>query len=1071
MRIEIVSIAFLAFLSVGILHAQSSYTGRLIDEKGNPIAGASLRIIGEFTPETTSDENGFFELSSISMTDSVSISHLGYLTQILGVRHWKGLRVITMDAQNNHLQEVMVSTGYQSIPKERSTGSFTYVDNALFNRATSTDVISRLEAVTGGLAFIRKDVQGEQSTPPSLRIRGMSTIFSDSSPLIVLDNFPYEGSLDAINPNDIEDVTLLKDAAAASIWGAKAGNGVIVIKTKQARYRESLGITVQASTNVSAKPYLYYDPAMKMTAASFLQTERRLFDLGFYDESVWNVLSPAVEAMIAQRDGSISGDSLTRYLDALTTIDIRKDALEKLYQRQLNQQYTIGITGGSEKLRYYFSGGYDANQSHIVGNAMERYTTNTNMSFKPTSRLEIQAGINMTALDTRENGVGISGLTAVGKSRPLPYTRLLDDNHQPNGIPHQYRLPYVAEAPLNGLLDWQYRPLQELALNNKGNRGFDARFRAGGRYTFDNGLAIDVKTQYQRRGNNTYNRHHRDSYYARNYVNRFTQADGSQPVPFGAVWQGNDQYMRDNSSRGQLEFDRQFGGRHDITALAGMEVRETVVRSGPGYLIYGMDEDILVATPRIDYSNSFPMLPQGNRGYIPAPSAQVNKFTDRFISYYGNAAYSFMQRYTLSGSVRFDQSNLFGVKVNQRGVPLWSFGGAWALSGEPFYDVSILPFVNIRATVGENGNVNKTVTAYPTASYGMDNLIGLPRAILQTTGNPSLRWERVRSVNMALDIATRGNRLAGSMEYYVKLGLDLLGDAIIDPTTGISGSRLRNRINYADTRTSGWDIELKSKNTTGAVNWATYYLLSYVKNSVNRYDDIDATNAIQYVISSPFSPPIVGLPQNYLYSYPWIGLDGNGNPLVASDDALSTDYAAYLANVERSELVYHGPTVPTIFGSVRNNLNWRGLTLSANISFRSGYYYRRPALVYANLYSLWEGHYEHAYRWAKPGDELLTHVPGHPTDLATMGQRDQLYQYSTLTASKGDHVRLEDISLEYDVDDSVWGGTPFRNLKLALYTRNLGIIWRANKDGRDPDYPNMIYTPPPTFAVTLKVAF
>lgn len=1068
MRIEIVSIAFLTFLSVGI-HAQSSYTGRLIDEKGNPIAGASLRIIGEFTPETTSDENGFFELSSISLTDSVSISHLGYLTQILGVRHWNGLRVITMVAQNNQLQEVMVSTGYQSIPKERSTGSFTYVDNALFNRAASTDVISRLEAVTGGLAFIRKDVQGEQSTPPSLRIRGMSTIFSDSSPLIVLDNFPYEGSLDAINPNDIEDVTLLKDAASASIWGAKAGNGVIVIKTKQARYRESLGINVQASTNVGAKPYVYYDPAMKMTSASFLQTERRLFDLGFYDESVWNVLSPAVEAMIAHRNGGISGDSLTRYLDLLSTIDIRKDALAKLYQRQLNQQYTFSITGGSEKLRYYFSGGYDANQSHIVGNAMERYTTNTNMSFKPTSHLEIQAGINLTALDTRENGVGISGLTAVGKSRPLPYTRLLDDNHQPNGIPHQYRLPYVAEAPLNGLLDWQYRPLQELALNNKGNRGLDARFRAGVRYKFDNGLAIDVKTQYQRLGNNTYNRHHRDSYYARNYVNRFTQADGSQLVPLGAVWQGNDKYMRDNSSRGQLEFERQFGG-HDIGALAGVEVRETVVRSGPGYLIYGMDEDILVATPRIDYSNSFPMLPQGNRGYIPAPSAQANKFTDRFISYYGNAAYSFRQRYTISGSVRFDQSNLFGVKVNQRGVPLWSLGAAWTLSSEPFYDVSILPVLKIRGTVGENGNVNKTVTAYPTASYGMDNLTGLPRAVLQNTGNPSLRWERVRSFNMAVDFASRGNRLAGSIEYYVKFGLDLLGDAIIDPTTGISGSRLRNRVNYADTRTKGWDLELKSENTKGVVNWSTYYLLSHVENSVHRYDDIDATNAIQYVIPSAFSPPVAGLPQNYLYSYPWHGLDANGNPLVDSEEGWGTNYSAYLASVERGALVYHGPTVPTIFGSVRNSIYWRGLTLSANISLRSGYYFRRPALVYANLHSLWEGHYEFDRRWVKPGDELSTQVPGHPNDLATMGQRDQLYQYSTLTALKGDHVRLEDIGLEYHVGHSAWGNMPFRNLNVAIYARNLGIIWRANKEGLDPDYPNMTYPPARTFAVTLRVA-
>jgi TonB-dependent SusC/RagA subfamily outer membrane receptor len=206
----------------------------------SPLSGAVISLSSGRKIAITNSV-GNFEISVTSEKDTLIISYIGYNTRRLSVSPISiSPIVVELVEKKGQLEEVVVSTGYYQTPKERATGSFAYINEELISRSTRSTLINRLEGITPSLQFNKRNLTGESSSPTSLRIRGLSTIESNDQPLIVLDNFPYENDLSSINPNDVESVTILRDAAAASIWGARAGNGVIVITTKQGRYNLDL---------------------------------------------------------------------------------------------------------------------------------------------------------------------------------------------------------------------------------------------------------------------------------------------------------------------------------------------------------------------------------------------------------------------------------------------------------------------------------------------------------------------------------------------------------------------------------------------------------------------------------------------------------------------------------------------------------------------------------------------------------------------------------------------------------------------------------------------------------------
>ena len=226
--------------------------GRIIEQgSGKPLAGVNITLVNGSTSNTQSGANGNFSFLLPAGKYSLKATYLGYKPVAINIHlPLADSLIIEMESEAQQLAEVSINTGYQTLPKERATGSFTKVDEKLFNEQVSTNVLARLEHTANGFSVDRKTNGG------GIMIRGLSTINGPRSPLIVLDNFPYEGDLENINPNDVASITILKDAAAASIWGARAGNGVVVITTKRAAFSQSINVAFNANTTFTEKPDL-----------------------------------------------------------------------------------------------------------------------------------------------------------------------------------------------------------------------------------------------------------------------------------------------------------------------------------------------------------------------------------------------------------------------------------------------------------------------------------------------------------------------------------------------------------------------------------------------------------------------------------------------------------------------------------------------------------------------------------------------------------------------------------------------------------------------------------------------
>jgi hypothetical protein len=428
----------------------------------------------------------------------------------------------------------------------------------------------------------------------------------------------------------------------------------------------------------------------------------------------------------------------------------------------------------------------------------------------------------------------------------------------------------------------------------------------------------------------------------------------------------------------------------------------------------------------------------------------------------------------LSASARRDESNLFGVNANQKGVPLGSVGGSWQISREPFYRWKWLPFLKLRVTDGYNGNVDRSVSAYTTANVNSQgNTFGAINASIINPPNADLRWEKIHILNFGMDFSTRNDQFGGTAEYYMKTGLDLIGQSPVDPTTGVTSFTG----NTANIRDHGVDLSLHMNTSFGEFRWNSILLFSYVRDKVTKYNQRQA--AVSDYLNIGTLNPLSGRPLYSVYALKWEGLDHqtgdpkgylNGPP--QSPGQITENYNSILFSPDLSNLIYKGPVSPPYFGSWRNSLFWRQWGLSFNILYKMGYFFRRGSIDYTDLFEGQSpGHPDFDRRWQNPGDELHTNVPSLPVPNFTSNQpRDVFYQNSEALIEKGDQVRLQDVQVTFDIHRAAHPKLPAQLLRFYLYANNLGIIWKANHAGVDPDFISTIPNPR-TLALGVKASF
>lgn len=1041
---------------------QITVRGTVLNEDNQPLEGATITIKGK-NITGLANRQGNFILHNTSALDTLIITAIGYETMIIP-NNERGLHTIILKRKIAQLADIIVNTGYQRLARERSTGSFEFVSNEKINRAIGPSILDRLEGMSSVFFDRRAAANG------SFSIRGRSTLFGNASPLIVVDNIPFETDLSNINPNDVESVTILKDAASASIWGARAANGVIVITTKKGKYSQKPSLQFSISPAVTQKPDLFYNPALP--SAAYIDLEQDLFAKGFYDASLsntttWPVLSPVVEILAKKRAGTISANQAVQQIDNLKKIDIRNDLSRCFYRPAVNQQYTLSYTGGADNLTYALSAGYDRNSATQSGNNSNRLSLRSQTSFRPFSWLETSMGIILTNTELLSNTAG--NLVTGNGGNIYPYAQLVDQYNNPLPVAKDYRTAFIDTTGNTKLLDWHYRPFQELQQANNHTATAEKRINTEIIVRINRFLSCNLTYQFQQQHSDRTNIFNTNTYTTRNLINLyFNPATNTYNVPLGSVMDKMASVITAHTGRVQGNFNRLWKSKHLLSIIAGAEARQTMGLSS-SFRVYGYNEELRTYS-NVNFIDNLPIYAGLFAARPVTNPASFSKETLRFLSVYTNGSYTLSKKYILSLSARKDASNIFGVSSNQKWVPLWSSGLAWVISNEKFYRINALPYSRLRLTWGYNGNIDNSMAAVTTIRYATKALFtSLPYATIQNIPNTELRWEKTAVLNLAYDLALKNDRIKGSLEYFVKKGTGLIGLAPVDPTTGVqTDGTFSYRGNVAAMKSTGFELSLNTINTTGKITWSTSLLASYTSSRVTEYKLVNL-NAAAFLNQGLSISPLPGKYLYSIYSQQWAGLDPlTGDPQGYLNGIISKDYTA-LVNLSVNDLSYHGSAVPLVFGSLLNTISIKQVTVSVNLVYKLGYYFIRPSVNYNELFNNMNAHPDYLYRWKQPGDETKTQVPSmlYPN---TNTNRDYFYNTSAVLVEKGDHIRLQDISIQYPLP-GMNEKKGIKNLLLYAYISNIGIIWRANKKGIDPDYFTAGYPLPRSYALGIRTTF
>lgn len=1018
------------------------------------ITGATVNALN--SGETAiSDHKGSFRIN-VEARDTLEISHVGFKSILVPLSTSLFITVV-MEAKIESLQTVTINTGYQKLKPNEVNGSYTVIDNKMLNQQTGSNILQRLNGVTSSLLFNVGKQNPNPQNSTNISIRGLSTINGPLDPLIVVDNFIYDGDINNINPNDIESITVLKDAAATSIWGARAGNGVIVITTKKGQYNQKLQIGFNTNVTVTNKPDLF--SISQLSPSDYIDLEQTLFNYGYYNSQLTSrsrpAISPAVQVFRDRKNQLISAEDSASQIEALKAIDNRDQFSKYFYRAGISQLYSLNLQGGGKNLAWILSGNYNKNIDNLRA-VTDKVNIRFENNYRPFKNLDINAGAYYTNSNSTSGLPDYNSAASINGTRLVPYTNLAGPGGNSIPIPHDYNQKYLDTAGAGKLMDWNYYPLTDYKHSSNKRKIEQLMAHIGLKYKIISSLSLNLLLQFSQQRTDNNRLSDTVSYYARDLINKFTQLDRATGivnyiVPPGGILSKSYGNQQSFNFRSQANYNKAFNGNHSISAIAGFELRKEVAGSNSA-IYYNYNEDPLTYTSQMDYITRFPNFVTGRTARIPNATGGITSTDNRFVSVFANASYTYKSRYILSGSMRRDGSNIFGANTNDKWRPLWSAGAGWEISRESFYKSRMLPYLKLSATYGVSGNVDLSKSALPVGIKNINNTTGFPSEEILVINNPDLSWERSFQTNIRLDFATQKNILSGSIEYYHKKGKDLYAPIPYDYTTwGLNANIISN---VADMKGYGIDIIFHSNNFNRKFIWTTDLLFSYNDSRTIAY--YTNQSAIPYYLLGQGNTinPIVGKPLYAIAAYRWGGLDEQGNPQGFIDGKKSTDYAgiddnAYDKGFASGSFRYIGPASPAVFGSLLNSFSFKGFAVSFNITYKFGYYLFKPSVSYSSLIKYGTGGADYGKRWQHAGDELKTGVPSfnYPVD----ERRDGFYAGSETNVIKGDHIRLQFLNVSHSFLENI-KNLPFKNLQVYFNAANLGILWRANNYQLDPDY-------------------
>lgn len=918
--------------------------GQIVDSNGESLPGASIRIKG--TKEgAISNATGQFSVEVDGNNPVLLISYVGMKDRevLITSKTARNIR-IEMTDNANIMQEVVV-TGYQKIKRESATGSYQMVSAKDMDLRYTGDVTSNLEGKVPGLVNYNNGITN------GITIRGAGSLSASTSPLIVVNGLPISGTIDDINPNEIETITVLKDASAAAIYGARASNGVIVVVTKKAQ-SEKLSADFSADITITGKPD--YDSMDWCNSAEEIELNEANFNFIKNDATAFKGLNdnyskygkdytPLMQLMMNHYLGNVNDSDYNSTIAKWGKNDFRKEWRDLLLRNDVMQQYNLALRTKGKYLNSSISINYKTDNNARPN----EYTHSLRMNYE--GILNIAKWMDMSFgiyVESNRSKTLLDKFGYKGMDSFHNYQSMWNED----GTPATLRAAVALDEP--NLLNSSFGlKSEDFVVQDEVNRNFNkARTTMIRPHVSLNvrpipELDLSAQFQYEDIYSKSEGYYEPNSYDMRHLYNLYSYKQ-KHYLPDGGLFNTDTSEGGYYTFRTQANFDKIFAEKHAVEAIFGFEYRQTQNRSNTGQLVGYDDQTQTNTTSLTNFFDAYKLEHCDINDVLSPVGYRLGNYSSsdvlhRFYSLYFTANYTYDHRYSASFSYRKDKTDLFGADPKFRGRPLWSVGASWNLQNEKF--MKPLTWINVlklRASYGLTGNIDSSVSSYLTARVRTEYVTGGKRAVLNTPPNDQLRWEKTTSWNMGADFSLFGNRLNGSLDWYLKNGSDILSTTDLDPTTGWSSLRINN----AKIRNTGIELQLngtilpaKNRNQWG-VNASLG--LAYNQNKVKAVNHA-ITSGYEALESDTYHQ---GSPVHSLYSLTYGGftIDDNGDQQVnwKKKDGTLSNAPTYEDEFSAEDAIFSGGLDPKLTANFTPEISYKGFSLSGMFVFYGGHYMR-----------------------------------------------------------------------------------------------------------------------------------
>lgn len=1076
----------------------ATVSGTVVDANGEPLQWATVKIKGTGTGATT-DTNGHFQIFTERQRLTVEVSYLGFNSATRTILAGHPAKII-LHADDKSLDEVVV-TGYQVLNKRSLTSA---VSTAKMKDLERTDMSSLDQMLEGKIPdLLVNNNSFEVGVAPKIRIRGTSTLIGNREPLWVVDGIvvqdPVEispeelndpdyvnrigNAIAGINPQDIERIDVLKDAAATAIYGTKAANGVIVVTTKRG-YEGKPVVSYNFSMNYKVRPRYTDHSVDVMNSKERVQFSRELLQDHYQFPDLMTTVGYEKNVQDLY-NGAINYDEFQKRVSADETRNT--DWFKLLCHDALSTQHTASVSGGSSKSRYYASMGYDNEEDVIKANANERYTWSLNLD-NTFSKL-LTASFTFNGYHQRRSYYQdqIAPLNyAYTTTRTLPV-------YQDNGEYYYYQ-----RKQSDGSL-YNYNILNELANSYNHQKVNSMTFTTNLRFTFTDWLTANAILSVTNSNTDLENWWGERTWHIATLRGAEYGATIDDPssstCPVGGELNRTSVTNRSYTARFQVDANKFFGGddQHNIYATFGVEANSAKYRSYAstqrGYFRDRGETFVSDIDPTI--YTSYASWAMGNVPMI------VDDLTNT-LSTYLSVTYAYKQLWRVNLNGRVDGSNKFGDRSNDRFLPIWSVSGSYDVGH--WINAKWIDYMTAKASYGFQGNMLDTESPVMTIRKGtLNSYYNENLSTINSHPNPDLKWEKTNSINLGLDMSFFDHRLEMELSAFYKKTSDAFMNKRVSSVNGVSSYV----INGGDVTNKGYSFDITATPLrTRDFRWSVSTSLSKIFNS------LDSRPAAQTYELSDFlngTALVEGQAVNTFYSYRFLGLSPvDGGPLIDdyynNQEALRglTKYDTYTTVLSAS-----GKREADIQGSLTNTLRYRqwhasvvlGYSLGAKTRLFAMYGSKATGGYGSDIYS--EKNYSRDYlkRWLKPGDEKTTNLPSiisqsssayykysrvwtdmsYAAEVNPIGDNYwEMYDYSDIRVVSADYLKLQSLSLTYELPGNILDRMGLQRLALTLSAYNLFTICDPALKGQTPTqggFSTIQLSDRPSFSFGLNVQF